>query len=287
MHTTAHAPEASQQFSQGPRAKADIRFQSTQSRANISSTTKKKASLVDRGDKFVVQAELAFVVHGTYTPNGGDPVSIICLSHTFISTIHSRQFRKATIKLQFYSSNTSKPGPEVIEVHPINKCDKITYVKKQYVSSTSFVIGNKDGNGTPRICTQKVRVIQKGNCAVIKGEKKCSSPKKPSANWGENTAFWTVLENKNSPGIPRFRTITLLKRSDHEKFFAKLEIEAHVDFRQRLRDRWETWRGRMEDIKPVCFDPKVTGVEMGEVPKGLEVGNLRKFWDECLVAGNS
>ncbi|KAF8444336.1 hypothetical protein BGX38DRAFT_1198310 [Terfezia claveryi] len=273
MYTTAHAPEASQQSTPESRG-----------RAHISSITKTKASLVDRGDKFAVQAELAFVVHGTYTPNGDNPVSIICLSHTFISTIQSRQFRKATIKLQFYRNNNSKPGPEVIEVHPIKKCDKISYVEKQYTSSTSFIIGKKDRNGIPRISTKKERLILKENCAVIKGEKKPSSPKKSSAKGRENTAFWTVLENKDSPGIPRrFRTIMLLKRSDHEKFFAKLDIEAQVDFRQRLRDKWETLRGRMEEIKPVCFDPKVTGVEMGEVPKELEVENLRKFWDEFRI----
>ena len=217
-----------------------------------------------------------------------DFASLICVSHNFTSTIYARQFHKAKIQYQFYSS-TSKSRPEVIEIYPTEEYNKSAPIKRKSTSSTYVSLGDAC-NGTSvfnTLLVRKERESSTEHAAVTKGEKKFSSPKKLSAPGGEDIALWTISENKQFPGIPaRFRTVMLLKRRDHEKFFAKLDIEAHVDFKQRLEDMWG---GRM-DTKPLCFDPKggpkvVVGI--GEVPEGLEVGNLRKFWDECVVGGRA
>jgi hypothetical protein len=96
-----------------------------------------------------------------------------------------------------------------------------------------------------------------------------------SRDHAKHTARWSLLENPlQKTGIPTtVRTVVLLKRcSVQERFQAKVEVEAEVDWVSKLGKMVDKVFGRVERDDPVVFDPgkkgSVEGIDeekLGEV----------------------
>lgn len=250
-----------------------------------------RQSLVDRGSgsDFTVQGDLINVIHGQFSPDG-KPATLIVAEFRFLSADSSRQFREATIELQFAESLDPKSkgfdDPVVTRIAPMGN-NSLNPTQEAWTttrtSSASAEAGVKSAKLGGSVSWEITKSVDKEYWAIVNGAVRIEG-----RNYGmKNQARWNLLENTSShDGIPSLlRTAILLVRNDNEDFFATIKIKAKVDMLHSLHSKFQNLMGTTPKDDPVFFDPDLPPV--GEIPEGLELDNLSGYDLTKLSAAES
>ncbi|KAG0137935.1 hypothetical protein HOY82DRAFT_597214 [Tuber indicum] len=249
-----------------------------------------RSALLDLGSEFLVQADLALVVHGFETP-GGDPATLIYVDYSLVSESRTRNFRGAAVEFRFFKvanpQGTQFLEPEVIGVYPIQEFHNITPAEKTVTSTVTGNIGAgftgivQAGGGITYGTTQTAYLQSK---ATIIGTKKFSNRYNYSI---KDIARWKITENPSDPGIPtHFTTVILLRRKTSDPFAATIRIDADVDTRQKAEEVWDKFWGNKPVVDPIYFDPSLEPRGSMLVPEGLDTQNLKMFWDKQIIGSS-
>ena len=246
-----------------------------------------RSGLYEMGSKFLVQADLALVIHGSETP-GGCPASLIYVNYTLISNSQTRHFKGATVEFRFYKETDSKTEqilePEVIGVYPIQEFRNITLVEKTFTNTVGGNVG-AGLNGIAQVGAEITRETSQTSYvqtkATIFGTKQFSD----RYHYGiKDIAKWTITENPSDPGIPtHFTTVILLKRKSQDPFAATIQIDADIDTKQKVEEAWnKLWRNK-PIVDPIYFNPSLDPRGSVLAPEGLDMQNLKGFWDSRII----
>jgi hypothetical protein len=246
-----------------------------------------RESIIKSGESgsLAVQVNPVEVIHGTLKD---DLASLIVTDFKFVSLKASQRFKSAVISYRFASIDPNSPDPEVLDIAP--KGSMSMKQSEHPIENLSRPVEVSLGG---RISASGVKA---GLGATFSGSTETSMAGSSSANVGasatlgyswdevveigtsqarvagitrleqrqygeDNTAVWSLTDRGEKNGIPTFmRTAILLKRKNHDRFQATIEVKATADLAYTLR---RMLGGTPED-HPVTFDPKINRTGSGD-----------------------
>ncbi|KAF2964116.1 hypothetical protein GQX73_g9460 [Xylaria multiplex] len=190
------------------------------------------------GDEFIVQCDLAQVIHGT-SIEGGTPATLMVFQFAFVPRGNYRRFKEAEITISFSAGNVHSIVPNMTHATLLSE--------KQRELSHSVNPGLEAAFGPAKATVGytwelKESSVIEGHSSVIGVLQQRGQDARTRAR--KNTVFWGLYENpQTSSGIPSFiQTAVLLKREATaaeplgEKFSADIEIHGKVDNCRLVKD---------------------------------------------------
>lgn len=202
------------------------------------------------------RVELIDVAHGTL--EDGDNSTLMVFRFRFDPQKNSRRVIRARVNIEFFSASKRGSAPVVEAIAPDERYTVVPTTDQE--STTSGGELNLGASGVPFLQAGGTAKLEKtvsrdiSDATTITGSINLGTGK----NSGESTAAaWTLLENKRrETGVPdAVKVAVLLRRGDNKPFNAKVTLEADVDFKSGLEQKFM----KMPLDDPVLFNPKMTG----------------------------
>lgn len=248
-------------------------------RTKNASGEKARNVLIDRGNSLILQAALASVTHGEFTPNGS-AASLLIFEFNFVGK-GSRRFTKASITLNFDDARgESRNRPVVWAIAPsgcyaINKNIATRDINQSFNGNVSGGVAGI--NGGVGYTWEASETQEAPHSAKMVGLKRVL------ADGGKNNGvIWILEEDKKiKEGIPTFlRAGVLLQRRDDVPFCFTITADTDVDFGGKLLRLIGI--EKPDPVDAVELDNKTALDDLGissldaETP-GLDVRNMRQL----------
>lgn len=229
------------------------------------------------------RVELLEVRHGTYDDNDdGDEATLLVFRFRFDPQKSSRRVIRARVHVEFLAASAHHGTPTVDAIAPDERWTVMPTTDhestkrgaelKLGVSGASLL----DAGGSATL--EKTISRDVSDATTVTGSVNLGTGR----NSGESTAaVWNLQENKRrATGAPDAVTVAvLLRREDSQPFRAKITLEADVDFKSGLEQKFS--KVPLDD--PVLFNPRMTGKPKRGRSYGVE--NLRSvdLYSLCRV----
>lgn len=222
--------------------------------------------ITERGDAVRVQADLVEVIHGklfkaqSANQSAGDPATLIIMDFRFYANEQRRRFKKVKISVHFTGQGFD---PEVLEIAPHGHLSLLPtqrHVESHRgtkISAQGGALGISASAGVQYDLKQSFE--EKDETQLNGMIYRTDLPQMGK----KDTAEWVIIENAGTEkGIPsHLRTATLVKRrtldAESKLFQATVEIKASLDFKSKIREWMDNFKGRKSKDDPIIFNPKL------------------------------